>query len=488
MNLLKSLILDTNSTYTANNAYAYKSTLNYNLDFFFSISSFKSNTQLGLIKFQLAYFEDKLLALKNLFYLRNIRGTGQGIRDCARIIYKWLAINQKEIMLLNLANVAKFGRQDDYYAFVDTPLEEEAFKLLKKQIDIDLVSEHPSLTAKWLKSVNSSKNTRKLGLLTAKYFNLSERNYRKLLSTLRAKINVVETKMTSNQFDKIEYETVPSKAMLNYHKAFKRHDEKRFSSYIEDVKSGLVKINSKSLYPYEILRKYNLDFDMHCDKLTCDAYNECLEQQWNNLPNYNIDSQTIVVADTSGSMMGLPLEVCISLAIYFARNNKSIWKNKLITFSSKPSFVSLDGCMTLHDSIARIPAIIDNTDIEKVFDLILDSALKNKVKEEDMVKNILIISDMHFDEANCFKNDKTYTKIIKDKFKSYGYKTPNLIYWNVNTKLKLVVHSTFNESGVRLISGFSPSIIEQVLNDDYKNPLDVMLNILNEEIFSSIKI
>lgn len=487
MNLLESLTLDTNSTYTENNAYALKSTLNYNLDFFSSISLFKSDIEQGLIKFQLAYFEDKLLALKNLFYLRNIRGKGQGIRDCARLIYKWLATNQTDVILKNLDNVGKFGRQDDYYAFVDTPLEEEVFKLLKEQIDKDLVSENPSLTAKWLKSVNSSSNTRKLGLLTAKHFNLSERNYRKLLSNLRSKINIVESKMTSNKFDEIEYRNVPSKAMLNYRDAFKRHDEKRFSSYLEDVKSGLVKINSKALYPYEILRKYNLNASIR-NGLSCDEYNEVLEQQWNNLPQYKINSQTLVVADTSGSMLGLPLEVCLSLVIYFASNNKSIWKNKFITFSSKPSFINLDGCMSLRDCISRIPSIVDNTDIEKVFNLILDTALKNKVKQEDMVKNILIISDMHFDESKHVKNNKTYTKIIKEKFNSNGYITPNLIYWNVNCNLNSLVHSHMNEDGVRLISGFSPSIIEEVLKDEYKTPLDLMFNILNDEIFSSVKI
>lgn len=488
MNLLDALQINTNITQTENGAYTFKSTLNSNLDFFSSISSFKSDLEQGLIKFQLAYFEDKLLALKNLFYLRNIRGKGQGIRECSKLIYKWLALFDTNTMRLNLDNVAKFGRQDDYYTFVDTPLEDDVFKLLKEQIDKDLVSLHPSLTAKWLKSVNSSSNSRKLGLLTAKHFNMSERNYRKLLSNLRNKINIVESRMTSNQFDKIDYETVPSKAMLNYRNAFKRHDEKRFNLYLDDVKNNLTKINSTTLYPHEILRKYNLSLDFRQNYLLCDDYNKVLELQWKNLPNYNIDSQTLVVADTSGSMVGLPLEVSISLAIYFSSLNKSIWKDKMITFSSKANFIDFTGCKSLKDYISRIPSIVDNTNIEKVFNLILDSAISNNIKDEDMVKNVLIISDMQFDCATRGNNDKLYSKIIKEKFESNGYTTPNLIFWNVNMHYQNVMHSTFNESGVRLISGYSPSIIEEVLKDEYHTPLDTMLNILNDEIFSSVKI
>lgn len=489
MDLINALKIENNNTTTENGAFAYTSTLNYNLDFFNNISSFRENQSACLKAFKKAFEEDKLLALKNLFYMRNIRGLGQGEREASRTIYKWLAKNYPTLMSLNIELIGEYGRIDDYYALLDTQLEDKAFELLKNQIDKDLVSEHPSLTAKWLKSCNtSSKISRRMGQITAKHFGMKEKEYRKMLTALRKKIDVTEVKMCDNKFDSIIYENVPSKAMLNYTSAFESHDSKRFDEYINQVLKNKAKINSSTLYPYEIISKYNLKYGNSFYEPY--NYNLALESQWNALPNYVTDSSsTLVVADTSGSMKGKPLNVALSLAIYFARLNKGVWNDKMITFSSKPHFIDFVGCKSLYDCLGKIPCINENTNIEKVFDLVLNAAINNHVPVENMVKNIIIISDMQFDKFDKKRKNKiSFTDYIKEKYEKAGYKMPSLIYWNVCERTIPTVHALSNDNSVKLISGFSQSAFDSIIKSQAIDPETTMLDILNSKLFDKVRV
>ncbi len=488
MNLINALEIEGNITTTENGAFAYQSTLNSNLDFFNNIPSFRKDSSACLDFFKKAFEEDKLLALKNLFYMRNIRGLGQGERQASKTIYKWLAKNHPDLMSLNMELIGEFGRMDDYYSLLDTPLEDKAFELLKKQIDNDLISEHPSLTAKWLKSCNtSSKSSRRMGRITAKHFGMKEKEYRKMLSALRKKIDVTEVKMCNNEFGNIIYENVPSKAMLNYTNAFQMHDEKRFEAYIGRVSKNEVKINSSTLYPYEIIEKYDLGCKNDFYEPSID--NQVLECEWDALPNYVTDSSsTLVVADTSGSMEGRPLNVALSLAIYFARLNQGAWKNKMITFSSSPYFIDFSRCKTLYDCLRKIPCINENTNIQKVFELILDAAIKNHVPSEEMVKNIIIISDMQFDRFGDRKNKISFTDYVKEKYERAGYKAPCLIYWNVCENRTPAVHALNNDNDVKLISGFSQSAFDTIIKSQGYDPKTAMIDTLNSELFAKVRV
>ena len=484
MNLVEALKNEANKTYTENGALAYKSSLNDNLDFFAQASLFKYDSNLALNYFIRAFNEDNLLAMKNLFYLRNIRGLGAGLREASRQIYAWLADNHTDIMLKNLENVGFYGRFDDYYAFVHTKLEAQAFSLLKKQFDEDLKSENPSLLAKWLKSPNTSSNeSRYLGKLTAKYFALEEKEYRKALGSLREKIKVVERNLCSKDFETIDYERVPSRAMINYRNAFYKNDCEKFSQYLNEVEKGEAKINTGAIYPVDIMSRGELVPIYGYLRFNTD---DLLEEAWKNLPNYVKDeSSSLVVADTSYSMLGTPLRVAISLALYFAERNKGLWSNKMITFSSSPSFVDLSKGTNLKEKIGLIPTITENTNVMAVFDLILDAAINNNVKPCDMLKNIIVVSDMQFD---CMNDDGFYGEVIKTKFQNAGYEAPNLVFWNVNEKFKPLTHATYDERGIKMVSGYNPALFEEVVKDTYLTPLDSMLEMLNNPIFDKVTI
>lgn len=390
--LLKALKEEDNKTTTTNGMNAYKSTNNYLVDLYGSIGAMRNRKDSDIINaFTKAFSEDKLMALKMVYYARDIL-KGLGERRIPRLIWTYLANNYPDVMRKNMKYIPEFGRWDDMYIFVGTPLENDMWDIMKNQFQEDcknmLENKPISLLAKWLKSVNtSSKTSVALGKKTANKFGLTYRQYQKLLSKVRAYIDVVERKMAGNKWQNIKYQSVPSKAMNVYRKAFYKHDTDGFSKYIEDVKSGKQKINSGTLYPYDIVEKYMYG--------GCRRKDDVLEEQWKALPNFvDTDDNIMIMADTSGSMSGRPIATSVGLAIYFAERNHGAFAGTFMTFSSRPKFVSIVG-NSLMERInnAKRASWQMNTNIEAAFMLVLNTAIQNSVPQSDMPKSIVIISD-----------------------------------------------------------------------------------------------
>lgn len=481
---------ENNFTTTENGAVALKSTNSALVDLFGSIGSLRTrdNTEIERL-FSHAYTEDPLLATKMAFYARNIRG-GLGERRTFRIIIKYLSMLAPSVIIKNFDNIALFGRYDDFYEFIGTPIEPQMWNYLKNQLDIDLNNYHNnkpvSLLAKWLKSVNtSSKETNLLGKATAKAFGLSEKEYRKTLSMLRKYIDVTEVKMSSNDWMQINYSHVPSRAMCIYRNAFKAHDEEGFTRYIEALEKGESTIHSGTLYPYDILEKLGISYLSNCFSFS--NYDKILEQQWKNLPNYiEGEHNVLVIADTSGSMYGRPLCTSIGLAIYFAERNKGAFKDTFMTFSSRPSLVTLKGS-TLYDKIKCIPAIVEDTNLEAAFMLILNTAKKYNLSADELPKSLVIITDMEFNYATTSRGDWTFYESMRKNFALAGYQIPNIVFWNVNSR-----HDCFQTTsgylGVQMASGQSPSVFKTVLANIGSTPYEAMLNTLNDPIYDSVVI
>jgi len=469
---------------TENGAFALESTGNYLLNAFGTIGAMRCRTPLDTINtFMLAYSEDRLLAMKLLFYIRDARG-GLGERNIFRILTCWMAKNHPEDMRANLELIPFFGRFDDYYSFVGTPLEKEAFSLMKDQFDKDLEdlsNKKPvSLLGKWLKSENgSSHETRYLGRKTRQAFGLGKAEYQRKVSMLRKAIDVVEVKMTDNEWGNIKYDAVPSYAAKNYSDAFRRHDELRYLKFIESVKKGESKINASTLFPYDIVRDYgysNMD--------------ETLEAQWKALPNYVTDGKKfLVMADTSGSMIGLPMDTSVSLAIYFAERNTGAYHGKFITFTDRPSFFDLPDNLSLRDKINLVmnPKNVGyNTDLEAAFKLVLESAIEGNVPQSDLPDAIVVISDMEIDQFGSYDKNTTFTKEMEKRFVDAGYKMPVLVYWNVTAR-----QDTFHaeaDDNVRFVSGSSAAIFKGLCEHLGYSAMELMLNVLNSERYSCIKL
>ena len=268
------------------------------------------------------------------------------------------------------------------------------------------------------------------------------------------------------------YSAVPSQASRIYKNAFKEHDETRYEAFIEKAEKGEVKINAGTLYPHQIYKSVQED------------YSKTLEALWVQLPDYTQGKNALVVADVSGSMSGDPMAVSVSLALYFAERNKGQFKDHFITFSGNPRLQRVVG-QNLRSKMNSIETAEwqQNTNLQAVFDLILNTALQNNTSKEEMPETIYIISDMDFDSA-C--DTRTNFEVIKAKYEQVGHKIPNLVFWNVDARSGKNLPTQQNENGVALVSGFSPVIFKMAVEN--KTPEQVMLDTINSERYAKIKL
>lgn len=497
MNLLNGIRKKLNLTTTENGGVTNKSSLNKVLDFFFMGGSLRRQSEERIISvFKDSFLQDKLLSLKSLFYFRDIR-KGQGERKVFRVIMSWLTKHYPDIVIKNVHLFSEFGRWDDIYSvlFINSDVDNKVKEIIQEQLNEDLKNDNVSLLGKWLKSINTSSNkSRQLGIKTCKLLGMSKSQYRKTLSKLRKKIDIVERKISNNEWKDINYERVPSQASLKYMNAFKTHDEEGYLQYIDDIKNNKSKINTSTLYPYQIVKPLldSIERETEMDSDTKQQH----DNLWNNLPNYYEDENNMVVVDTSGSMYGSdfgtsipPIYVSVSLGLYMSEKNKGFYKNKFITFSQYPELQEIQGesiyekIMSIHSSNWGY-----NTDIERVFDLILNTSLENNLKQEDLPKRLIIISDMEFDSSNNnFNENKSLMVKIKDKFEKHGYELPLLVYWNVDSRNNNVP-MTIDERGFQLISGFSPVILEHVIKGEFLSAEELMLSVIESDRYKDVTI
>lgn len=472
--MLKELKNELNYGVTENGAGTHKSTLNECLDFFGLAGAMRARPEAALQLFQKAFNEDRTTAVRLLFYFRDVRG-GQGERQLFRNCIHWLA-NQSHVLMMipNLFPfVAEHGRWDDLYAFVDTKHEAEMFNFMSEQLLKDVVSPTPSLLAKWMKSENtSSKTSVALARKTIKAMNFTPKEYRKTLTAIRAKINVLETAMSAGKWDEIDFNKLPSKAGLLYRKAFLKRQPVRYQEFLDAMEKGEVKAKSSTLYPYEIVEKCSIFGYGNVTKQD----RVYLNSAWDNLPNYlkGDTSRAIAVVDTSGSMSGDPINVALSLGLYMAERNKGHFANHFISFSSNPNLIKINKSVDLHD---RLREMIKaewgmNTDLEAVFNLLLNTAIKNKLPAKELPETIYIISDMEFD--NCVtgaKKQQTLMNQIEARWNKAGYELPRLVFWNVNARQEQFPKISGN---VTLVSGLSPAIFASTIKN--LGPVETMMD------------
>ena len=344
-----------------------------------------------------------------------------------------------------------------------------------------------SLLAKWAPSINtSSKETRRLAHVLARAMGVTPAKYRKTLSKLRTRLNVVEKLMSEGDWTGINFEHVPSKANLLYRKAFSRQQPERYTAFIKSVQKGDAKINASTLYPYEIVRDALRNYsDQQPD----------LDALWKALPDYTVDNphNGIVVCDTSGSMTSnygttiVPIWVSVSLAIYFAQRTKGAFKNHFLTFNSNSELVKIRSKDIV--SVAREVQGASwggSTNLQSAFDNILKHATANRVEQSELPDTIYVISDMELNVA-CSGNNKTNFEAIKEKYRKAGYKMPRIVFWNVAARNDQSPVK-FDENGTALVSGCSPSIFKTVLSGKNVTPYQVMLDTINAERYSSVMV
>lgn len=469
-------------TWTENGAAALNSTGDARLDFFSMAGALRNADERRIqVLFAEAYKAEPLFAVKTVFYARDIR-EGLGERKVFRILLKYMAEHHPEAIRPNLDLIGVFGRYDDLYSLVGTPMEDEMWAVMKKQFEEDLKNLQQkkaiSLLAKWIKTADSkSDNTRKLGILTAEKLGYPVYHFKRIVRAMRRHIGVVEGLMSAGEWEKIRYSDVPGRAMMIYRESFMRHDKDRFNEYLDRALEGEEIIHSSTLYPYDIVEKI----------LYQNEESKVLESQWRQLPDYiNEEMQVIVMADVSGSMYGRPMATSIGLAIYFSERNKGAYHNLFMTFSSNPQIITLKG-ETLEQKIHYVEKADwgMSTNLKAAFEKVLEIAVKNQTPQHEMPKSILVISDMEIDD--CGDRDWRFYEEMKQKFGNYGYEIPNVVFWNVDSRHD-VFHADTTRAGVQLCSGHSVTVFKQIMSSVGCTPVELMEKVIHSERYECIKI
>ena len=497
---------ENNYQLTENGAVGYKSTGSALTDLNFRVTSMRNGiTRDDMFLFCEAMNDNLEYAIKWLFFARDVRG-GMGERDVFQRFYMQYAELYPNEAKATLKLVAEFGRWKDVIDIINIDQDnnlgglELVSETFHKDIQNCMAGKSISLLAKWMPSINASGKARKQAKRFVKYFGLTNEGYRKMLSKLRAYLDVTEVKTCANRWGEIDYNKVSSNANKRYVNAFKKHDGERYMEHcanaLDTTANPEVKMHAAVLYPHEIWEKYTqlpgLAYDDCYDRGLYESdpyaysyrYNRltepapadiALEAMWKNLADLGDCGNTMVVVDGSGSMTSgcngvRPINIARSLGVYFAERCQGEFHNVLMEFSRNPKLIDLNGCKTLRDKVVELGKYTDctNTDIEKVFMLILDTAVNAKMKQSDLPDRILIVSDMEFDGATSNTRYMYGMRSLFDdlarRYAKYGYKLPKLVFWNVNSRTK-TIPMTENEMGVVLVSGFSPNIMSMVMSD-----------------------
>ena len=205
---------------------------------------------------------------------------------------------------------------------------------------------------------------------------------------------------------------------------------------------------------------------------------------WNALEDFGNDENALAVIDGSGSMYPRAIAVALSLGIYFAERNKGRFHNHFITFSERPQLVEIKGSdIAGKVEYCRRYSEVANTNISAVFNLLLKTAVKYNLPQEELPKRLYIISDMEFDK--CADNaGKTNFECARRKYAEKGYTLPEIVFWNVESR-KAQQPVTMNENGVALVSGCSPRLFSMVASGEL-NPYKAMLDTLMSERYAPI--
>lgn len=366
-----------------------------------------------------------------------------------------------------------------------TKCEREALAYIKKQLEADCkaleAGESVSLMAKWLPSVNASNDDAiRHAKHIARALGMNDAQYRKTLSALRATISIIENNLREKDYT-FDYAKQPSKAMLKYRKAFLRNDGERYTAFIDRVAEGAEQIHAGTLTPYEIITPF-FKRDIRAEE------RKAIDVTWNAQEDFTGGENALVVIDGSGSMYGgsdpIPATVALSLGIYYAERNTGAFHNHFITFSENPRLVEIKG-KDIFEKVRYSHQFneVANTNIQRVFELVLKAAVENHVPQEEMPAKIFIISDMEFDYCteDCSLTNFEYAQKL---FSEHGYQLPDLVFWNVNSRNRQQPVRV-NAQGVALVSGCNARIFS-MLKSGILSPFALMMDVLGSERYAAI--
>lgn len=469
--LIQSFDTEANKTTTLNGMDVMKSSQSSIVDLFFSFGSNRNTPDNVLPLFNKAANENLDLAIRIALYGRDVRG-GMGEREVFRRVIKLVATSfPSAFKNTNLINkIVEVGRWDDLFVLFGTGAE----KAVLDKIATALNDGDP-LASKWMPREKSS--NKEIARKIRNHMGMSSKSYRKMLSRLT---NVVEQKMSNNEWEDINYNHVPSVASARYQSAFMRHDPDGYQKWISSLEEndGTAKVNASAIFPHDVIKSLS------------QGEERVAEQQWKSIPDFVCDGVSFLpMIDTSDSMgVGVAngisaMDVSMGLGLYLAQRNKSDFKNRALSFSENPSWINFEG-LSLKQAFVEMYQVDwgFNTDLVRAYREILKVAVDNNVAQEDMPDVLLILSDMQFDSA---VRGGGIDENIRRDFEEAGYNVPVCLYWNLND-YGTNTPVSYDQRGVVLVSGFSPAIMESVTSSDLENltPIKMVLDAVDNERYN----
>lgn len=456
------------TTRTTNGMPARVSTANACVDLFYKIGASRGKNIIP--DFVAAYVENREVALRIALWVRDIRG-GAGERKIFRDILQYLERTNVGDAIALMYKTPIVGRWDDLLVFHSEEAKHEAFNLIAVAI-----AHNDGLCAKWMPRKGET------ALELRAYLGLSPKEYRKTLVGLT---KVVETNMCAKDWDNINFSHVPSLAAARYRTAFYRNTPK-YKEYVDALVKGTdpkVKVNAQAVYPYDVIKTVLMQYGGI--SATEAAF---VDKQWEALPNYMGSANVLPMVDVSGSMTCSAggslscLQVAVSLGLYCADKNTGKFKDLFLTFSERPELLNLKGSVTQKMTQMKESSWGMNTNIGLAMDKILSVAKNGNVPQNEMPEMLVIFSDMQFD--HCARFDDSAMQMFKRKFEAAGYVMPQIVFWNLNAHSNVPVSST--ESGVALVSGFSPAIMKALLSGNLEEftPEAIMLKTVMSDRYS----
>ena len=435
--------------------------------------------------------QDQKLLLRLLGMVRDPR-RGMGERAMFRgVLYD--LFRDQALNPIHLGEiVAEYGRWDDLIAVFAKVKAGRKFiaRILLNQLRADQEAmargESVSLLAKWMPKENaSSKETKRAAHALIKMFRIKPRNYRRTLSALRKYLKIVERDMSANRWDQIEYDAVPSLAMSKYRTAFYNHDTERFQTYLTDVKEGRAKINAGVANPAVLV-----------SQMYGGENGDVAVAQWEALPRINFAKPMIPICDVSGSMCtpagggAMCIDVAVALSILLSEANTGPYKDIILTFSDHPTVIDFS---KVNGIAEKVNAVYHadwgcSTNVANALRTILELAVKNNVPKGSVLPDLVVFSDMEFNEANGnFGYDTpivtdntprvtdTVFEAVRREYESAGYPFPKVIFWNLSSNGRALLPLKKNDLGITLMSGYSQYIFDMLCNNRL-DPYDALLD------------
>ena len=369
--------------------------------------------------------------LEQLFamFIRDPR-YGLGRRDLGRRLMSMTQVSTD--------NIIKAGRVDDVFHMEYTDLDEFYTVLDYLHTEIEKGNE---LVKKWMPRYSSKNLMLARGI--AKYWGMNKQQYGHFI-----KCNTTENKMSRHNYDELQFEHIPSLAMIKYAHAFatKPETKERYAQYLADVKAGKKDLKVSTTTVYDIYKNR--------DKIDADLFFSKIEK---------ISGSWIPIVDTSGSMLDGNDSYGKALAIgHYLAKCSSYCPNKVVSFSSQPQLITLgqpgrivysfrqpEMDKTLSPYNREINSMYtgdcSNTDFGAVMRLL-------SMLDGDMPEYLVVLSDMEFDRGSRSSKQETM-----QLFKEKGYRT-RIVWWNLNSRH--ITCPEMDSDGNIFISGYNPMLLK----------------------------